>query len=227
MTILLQRRRFSALIDQIRTWTSSIKSDKQYRSLSTGDLVTTTKTPSEFESDFMEMDFGSTPTTSSLPSHFDDCDLVPMEFKKNGVKLLKQGSKKAMSTKKYGSSGDLTKLRVEDIHKAQSWFFLDVDPRSAERILMSDGFLDASFLISFFRGKYVLSVLKGHKVEHLVIREYQKKNRSTAFQLDVDRSFKNLLELTDYYKKNKSYVLCTKLSRGVRPRKNQDVRSRA
>ncbi|EFO83704.1 hypothetical protein GCK72_010889 [Caenorhabditis remanei] len=230
-----QSRRFSAFIDQIRNWTSAIK-DKQYRSLSTGDLVSPSSSskPSEFEPDFMEMDFGSTPTTSSLPAHFDDCDLVPMEFKKNGVKLLPQGSKqaeKAMKNhRKFGSSEELSKIKMEDIHKAQSWFFVDIDPRSAERILMSDGFREASFLISYFQQKYVMSIWRKNKVEHLVIRHYKKKNGSTGFMLDIDRSFKNLVELTEYYTKNKSYVLCTKLAKGVsRPRRNnnQDIRSRA
>lgn len=149
------------------------------------------------------------------------------------MKLLPQGSKKAekaMKNRKFGSSEELSKIKMEDIHKAQSWFFVDIDPRSAERILMSDGFVEASFLISFFQQKYVMSIWRKNKVEHLVIRHYKKKNGSTGFMLDIDRSFKNLVELTEYYTKNKSYVLCTKLSKGVsRPRRNnnQDIRSRA
>ncbi|CAA21524.1 SH2 domain-containing protein [Caenorhabditis elegans] len=227
MTLLLPRRRFSALLDHIKNWTSSIRADKQYRSFSTGDLVSPSQ-PSAFEPDFMEMEFGATPTTSSLPSHFDDNDLVPVEFKKSGVKLIPQGTRKAEKAKKFGSFEELSKVKLEDIHRAQSWFFVDVDPKSAERILMSNGFSDSSFLISFFRQKYVLSIWRKTKVEHLVIRNYQKKNGTMAFQLDIDRSFKNLVELTEYYTKNKSYVLCTKLSKGVsRPRRNPDTRTRA
>lgn len=167
----------------------NIFSDKQYRSFSTGDLVSPSQ-PSAFEPDFMEMEFGATPTTSSLPSHFDDNDLVPVEFKKSGVKLIPQGTRKAEKAKKFGSFEELSKVKLEDIHRAQSWFFVDVDPKSAERILMSNGFSDSSFLISFFRQKYVLSIWRKTKVEHLVIRNYQKKNGTMAFQLDIDRSFK-------------------------------------
>ncbi|CAI2349489.1 unnamed protein product [Caenorhabditis sp. 36 PRJEB53466] len=229
MTILLpRRRRFSALFDHIKNWTSSIKSDRQYRSLSTGDLVPAAppRMPAQFQSDFMEMEFGATPTTSSLPAHFDDCDLVPVEFTKSGrVKLLAQGSDAAKTTKRFGSFEDLS---PEDIHKAQSWFFLNVDPKAAERILMSNGFCESSYLISYFRQRYVISIWRKTKVDHLVIRNYVKKNGTMAFQLDVDRSFKNLVELTDYYTKNKSYVLCTKLSKGVaRARRNEEHRTRA
>ncbi|CAL2035485.1 unnamed protein product [Caenorhabditis brenneri] len=232
MTILIQRRRFSALLDQFRNWTSSI-TDKQYRSLSTGDLVSPTSKPSQFEPDFIEMEFGSTPTTSSLPAHFDDCDLVPMEFTKNGVKLIPQGSKKAQKVqKRCASSEELCNGNIDDFHKRQSWFFMNVDVKSSERILMSDGLKEGSFLVSFFRGKYMLSVWKNGKMEHLVIRHYLKKNGKLAFQLDIDRSFKNLVDLTDYYTKNKSYVLTKKLTHGVsRPRKSlptlQDNRSQA
>uniref|UniRef100_A0A8R1DZ03 SH2 domain-containing protein n=1 Tax=Caenorhabditis japonica TaxID=281687 RepID=A0A8R1DZ03_CAEJA len=233
MTILVPRRRLSALIEHIKNFTTSFKSDKQYRSLSTGDLATTSK-PSAFEPDFIEMNFTDSPTTSSpLPKHFDDSDLVPMQFTASGtVKLISQHSKKAMEkaekARRCGSSEQLSRLCVDDVHRAQSWFFVDVDPRSAERILMSNGGQQSSFLISFYRGRYVLSIWRGAKIEHLVIHNYRKKDGQMAFQLDIERSFRNLVELTEYYTKNKSYVLSTKLSKGVgRPRRNQDLRCRA
>ncbi|CAI5445678.1 unnamed protein product [Caenorhabditis angaria] len=212
MTINNSRRRFSALIESLQKISNFMKApcEPHYRSLSTGDLVAN-------DEDFAEIQFKNTPTTSSLPAHFDDLDRVPMIFKEaKKSRLLSQHSEKAREMTRHGSVENFGIAKLREIHVAQTWFFMDLEPKKAERILMQNGFIEGSFLVSFFKNQYILTIWRGEFAQHLFIRtSFSKKTGEIQFQLDIDRKFSNLVELTDYYCNHKGYILQSKLTEGV------------
>ncbi|VDM82895.1 unnamed protein product [Strongylus vulgaris] len=93
------------------------------RSLSTGDLA----------DNYMLMDF-SEPTTSMLPSHFDDSDRVPMVFSESlHPRLMSQHDYSAQKLVRRGIS-------TADYNRSQVWFYQGMNSKKAERLLQSFGF---------------------------------------------------------------------------------------
>uniref|UniRef100_A0A0K0DEK1 SH2 domain-containing protein n=1 Tax=Angiostrongylus cantonensis TaxID=6313 RepID=A0A0K0DEK1_ANGCA len=184
---------------------------------------------------------------SSLPAHFDDCDLVPMNFTPSSCpRLLPQYDRSAQRLLRYGSDMDYSMVSVADYNRAQIWFHHGLDSVKAERLLRGAGCEEGSFVISEQSGRYVLSFVHSASIHHMRIG-YSVKDGEAKFRLDIDRSFsnrklkdiliiqassgfffRNLHNLVEYYTKHKSFVLPTKLKRGVpRPLRVTHARTRA
>ncbi|CAD6197389.1 unnamed protein product [Caenorhabditis auriculariae] len=201
-----------------------LKKNDQRRSLSTGDLAVSR--PSCSNPDLMEISFDQHPTTSSLPDHFDDCDRVPMNFSEGKPKLMSQSHTMARKMMQSGErSSSVGSATITELHLSQKWFFPGADIRKAERILMTNGMIQGSFVVLHFNGQFVLSVWHKQSAQHLKINQFWK-NGEPTFRLDIDKSFKNVCELVDYYRRHKGFVLPTKLSVGV-GRGPHALRSRA
>ncbi|CAB3402384.1 unnamed protein product [Caenorhabditis bovis] len=150
-----------------------------------------------------------------LEKNFDDLDLVPVNVNKSGkLTLLKQFSSQARHMVQKGEKIDWKKVRPEDAHRCQLWFFLGLGLREAENMLRYFNENNA-FVVSYCHGKYFLSVWKEHKALHFCITHYLRKNGKLAFRLDLEKKFHNIVELTEYYQKHESYALGEKLGVGV------------
>ncbi|VDM57291.1 unnamed protein product [Angiostrongylus costaricensis] len=214
---MFRRRASHAANDFFRSIFGRFRKNASRRSFSTGDLA----------DNYVEMDF-TQPTTSSLPAHFDDCDLVPMNFiPSSSPRLLPQYDRRAQRLLRYGSEMDYSMVSVADYNRAQIWFHHGLNSVRAERLLRGAGCEEGSFVISEQSGRYVLSFVYSASIHHMRIG-YSVKNGEAKFCLDIDRSFSNLHNLVEYYTKHKSFVLPTKLKRGVpRPLRVTHARTRA
>ncbi|KAJ1365449.1 hypothetical protein KIN20_025748 [Parelaphostrongylus tenuis] len=138
MEKMFRRRASHAANDFFRSIFGRFRNNDSRRSLSTGDLA----------DNYMEMDF-TQPTTSSLPAHFDDCDLVPMSFTPSTCpRLLPQHDRSAQQLLRHGSDMDYSMVSVADYNRAQIWFHHGVDLIKAERLLRGAGCEEGSFVIS-------------------------------------------------------------------------------
>ncbi|CAI4227773.1 unnamed protein product [Auanema sp. JU1783] len=214
-----RRRPSDVASDLIRTLFGRLtkkQTPNGFRSLSTGDLADSTVVPVGSEhSDYMEMQFNPTPTTSKLDPNFDDADRVPMRFSKDAPpKLLNQARASSRKLMCSGSDEDLRQYHVSDLHDSQKWFYRNVDSRKAERLLMDAGFQEGSFLIYCVGELYQICVLHNGKFVHLRIL-YRIKNGIPRWNLEINQSFKNLLEMVNYYRSHKGFVLPTMLKHGV------------
>ncbi|KAK5977161.1 SH2 domain-containing protein [Trichostrongylus colubriformis] len=216
---MLRRRASDVAHEFFRSIFGRFRRDDAKRSLSTGDLA---------DNNYMEMDF-TQPTTSTLPPHFDDCDLVPMDFSSSTCpRLLPQHDRSAQKLMRHGSQLDNSIVSIADYNRAQVWFHQGMDSAKAERLLRSSGSEEGSFVISQQSTQYVLSFVHCATVHHIRVGYSVNENGEPKFRLDIDRSFKNLHDLVAYYTKHKAFVLPLKLRRGVgRPLRTSHTRTRA
>ncbi|KJH50865.1 SH2 domain protein [Dictyocaulus viviparus] len=203
--------------DFFRSIIGRFRKDNTKRSFSTSDLA----------DNYVEMDF-TQPTTSVLPAHFDDCDLVPMKFSSSArPSLLSQHDRRAQQLLRYGSKPDYNIASIADYNRAQVWFYHGMDSTKAERLLRGAGCEEGSFVITEQSTRYVLSFVHCASINHIRIG-YSVKGGEAQFRLDIDRSFKDLHSLVMYYTRHKAFVLPMKLKRGVgRPLRVTQTRTRA
>ncbi|PAV83266.1 hypothetical protein WR25_19816 isoform A [Diploscapter pachys] len=230
MALSSKRRLSDALMNGLNTVRALIRSQKDYtkRSFSTGDLADTQE-----QSDHMMIDFDMKGPSSSqsLPAHFDDCDRVPMRFGKNGPQLLNQQMVSSRKLMKYGSKEDLSHVSPSELHMAQTWFYPELETRKAYRILQSAGMEEGQFVVRHQQGRYILTYVHNCQIYDVIISCIVKDGQTT-YRIGIDKGFKNLCDLVNYYSKHQLHN--SKLTSGVsRPlricdaQQQQPIRSRA
>ncbi|CAJ0943224.1 unnamed protein product, partial [Mesorhabditis belari] len=167
--------------------------------------------------DLDDLDMLAEPTTSHLasplPAHFDDCDRVPMEFGPNGGRLLPQ----TKSTRKMLVSGERRKsdtIPAYQLHYVQTWFYPECSVSKVASILQRHGMEDGTFIVHSWEGRLMIAVCDDRQILHIPIAISYRRG-SPRFRIDLDKTFRSVVELVEYYSHHKGYVLARSLTHGI------------